>query len=235
MQKTLLSLVQIICAEIAAPTPTVVISSTDANVLKILALLHAACNDLLYEYDWQVLQVRETFSTVADQQAYTLPDGYARAINGTFFDASNRWPLKIVTPTQWEIINIWNVTASPFMRLRLFGNELKFFPVPNAVYNLVYDYVSSYYVLDASTGAMKADFTTDSDICAFDAHLVTRLVKYKYWAALGKDTTTALGEYQRILGLAKGQDKPAMRLSLIPQTLPLLSTNNIPDASWITS
>jgi hypothetical protein len=234
VQKTLLSIVQTVCLEMTAPEPQAVISSTDNNVLKILALVRAACDDLTYEFDWNFLQQRYTFSTVANQENYPWPADYVRSIEGTFFDATNRWPLKIVTPTQWEIINIWNVTASPFERLRVFQNQMWFFPIPAAVYNFVFDYISSYHVIDANTGAAKLDFTNDGDICMFDYRLVVYLTKLKYFASIGNDTTAALVEYKRTLEFAKGQDMPSQRLSLLPSSPRLLGVDNIPDASWQT-
>lgn len=234
-QKTLLQIVQTVCAEINAPTPTVVLSSQDANVLKILALVRAVGEDLKYEYDWNFLQQRYQFSTVAGQETYSWPVDYRRSLNGTFFDATNRWPLKIVTPTQWEILNIWNVTASPFERLRVFQGEMWFFPIPSATYTFVFDYVSEYCVLDAGTGLPKADYTADADICMFDYRLMVYGTKLKYWASIGNDTTAALADYKRTLEFAKGQEAPSPSLSLLPRAPRYLSDSNIPDASWVTA
>lgn len=233
-QKTLLAIVQTICAEMTAPQPSLVLTSQDANVLKILALVRAACDDLTYEHDWNFLQQRYQFNTVANQETYSWPTDYVRSINGTFFDATNRWPLQIVTPTQWEILNIWNVTASPFERLRVFNGVMNFFPIPAAIYTFVFDYISGYHVIDASSGNPKADFTSDADICMYDYRLIVYLVKYKYFASIQNDTTAVLADYQRTLEFAKGQDMPAQRLSFLPQNIRLLGTDNIADASWNT-
>lgn len=235
MQKTLLSITQTICAEVNAPSPSTVISSSDQNVLQILAFIRAVCDDLTYEFDWNFLQQRYTFNTVANQEAYDWPSDYVRAINGTFFDASNRWPLKIVTAPQWEMLNIWNLTASPFERLRVFNGKLNFFPVPASTYTFVFDYVSANHVIDANSGASKADFTSDADICMFDARLVVYGTKLKFFSAKGLDTTSVLTDYQRLLTALKGQDAPAPRLSLVPMGVRLIGNDNIPDGSWNTT
>ena len=232
-QKSLIQIVQAITAEMTAAQPSTVLSNTDGNIQKILALVRAACDDLTYEADWNFLQTRYTFSTVSGQENYPWPADYVRSINGTFFDATNRWPLKIVTPTQWEIINIWNVTASPFERLRVFQGQMWFFPIPAAAYNFVFDYISRYCVENATTQALQPDFLSDADVCLFDYRLVVYLVKYKYLASIGEDSSTALAEYKRTLEFAKGSDLPAQRLSLIQLNPRMLGTENVPDASWM--
>jgi hypothetical protein len=232
MQKSLLYTVQTICAELSFPQPQAVLSSQDQNVQQILALVRAAKDDLNYEFDWNFLQQRYTFDTVANQETYSWPADYERSLNGTFFDATNRWPLKVVTPTQWEIINIWNVTASPFERLRVFDGMMNFFPVPADVYTFVFDYISNYNVINGGTGVSQADFVNDSDICMFDYRLLVYLVKYKLLTIVGNDTTAAYQDYKRILELAKGTDTPAPRLSLIPQGANYISNANIPDGNW---
>jgi hypothetical protein len=54
-QKTLLEIAKTICSELGFPTPTTVVSSIDTNILKLLSMIQAACDDILREYDWQVL------------------------------------------------------------------------------------------------------------------------------------------------------------------------------------
>lgn len=211
---------------------SVVLSSGDPNVIQLYNLLNVVLDDLLDEYDWQFLQKRETFSTVPNQEAYSFPSDYVRAMNGTFFDASNRWEIKIVTAVQWEIINIWNVTASPFSRLRIFGNQLNFYPIPGAAYNFVYDYISNNCIQNGSTGALQSSFKNDSDVILFDSRLVINALKYKYLSSVGNDTTDALAQYERILEMKKGQDAPSPKLSLRPQPARLISTANIPDGNW---
>lgn len=234
-QKTLLAITQQICGELGSPIPSTVITSSDANVQKILAFIRAACDDLTYDYDWNFLQQRYTFNTVANQETYAWPSDYVRALNGTFFDATNRWPIMIMTPTQWEILNIWNLTASPFVRMRVFNGTMNFFPVPTSVVTFVFDYISANHVLDGNTGNPKADFTQDSDVCLFDARLITYAAKYKFYSATGNDTTAVLADYERVLSLLKGADTPTPRLSLAPRTVHLIDNSNLPDGSWNTA
>jgi hypothetical protein len=232
-QKTLLQTIQIVTAELSKlATPTTVLSSADPNIQKMLALTNAVLDDLSNEYDWEFLQKRFTFNTVPNQQVYPFPSDYERAINGTFFDASNRWEIRIVSPAQWEILNIWNLTPSPFEKMRVFGGEMNFFPIPIAEFNFVFDYISNNNVINGNTGEDQSGFQNDSDIIMFDSRLVINALKLKYLESIGEDTTTAMANYWRTLELKKGQDKPAQKLSLRPQSPRLISTANVPDSNF---
>ena len=233
-QKTILQITQAVCGELNFPQPATVISSQDQNVLKLLEFARAINDDLLYEFDWQVLQNTYTFSTTNGVATYPFPTDYCRSIDGTFFDTSNRWPLRgSLTPTQWAIINTFNVSTSPFERMRVMGGKLDLFPTPGATtINFRFDYISSNYVIDGGTQLPKADYTQDSDICIFDARLVEYGIKWKFLSGIGQDASAAQAEYMKALSLAKGRDLPSQRISLIPPQERLLSNSNFADSNF---
>jgi hypothetical protein len=88
-------------------------------------------------------------------------------------------------------------------------------------------------VQDGSTGALKPDFTQDSDIALFDHRLLVYGTKYKWQQSIGADTTASLANFNRALEFAKGSDSPAQRLSIFgATTVPMLSPANLPDGNW---
>jgi hypothetical protein len=234
VQKTISQLVTAVCNEFNLPSPSIVVSSQDPNVQKLLAFALAVNDDLLAEYDWQALQTRYTFSTVPAQAAYPFPADIARWINGTFFDTTNRWELRgPKTPRQWEWLLTWNSATGPFESFRVWNNQIEMYPVPTSALNIVCDYISNYAVLDGSTGLPKAEYTQDSDICRFDARVVINGIKLKWLTSIGADTTSALAEYKRHLEFAKGQDAPSDRISLVPYgRFPFISNANLPEGKW---
>jgi len=237
MQKSLIQIVQTVASELNLPSPSVVASSQDQNVLKLLAHVRAVCDDLLAEFDWQQLQTRYTFTTANGQEAYPLPADLERFLNGTFFDQTNRWPLQgPKSPTQWEWLQASVLNGGPFSQFRVYANQFYVTPTPGSTpYTFAFEYLSNYVVRDGNSGATKADFTQDSDLCLFDHRPVVYGVKLKWKESIGQDTTSALADYRRALEFAKGSDGPAPRLSLLGETgLRLLSTDNYPDASWVT-
>lgn len=234
-QKTLIQLVQTIAAELSFPTPQAVVSSQDANVAKLFASVRAVCDDLLVEHDWQALQQRATFTSVANQEAYPWPSDVQRFISGTFFDQNQRWPMRgPLTPTEWESLKASQLGTSVFQPFRVMGNKLLLCPIPQSSgFTGIFEYQSSNYVRDPGSGLTKPDFTQDSDVCLFDHRVVVYGVKLKWQASIGMDTTAALVEYNRALEFAKGNDIPSQRLSLTGGCGPrLLSTSNIPDTGF---
>ncbi len=234
-QKSIISIIQTVAAELNLPSPVTILSNQDQNVQKLLSLTRAVCDDLLTEHDWQALQVRTSFTTVSGQEAYSLPATVERYINGTFFDANNRWPLQGPrTPVEWEWIKASNYIASPFNQFRVYGNQIHIMPVPGSTaYTFNLEYVTNNYVIDGSTTLPKTDFTQDSDVCVFDHRVVIYGVKLKFRESIGQDTSAALVDYKRALEFAKGSDAPSQKLRLDGMVgLRMLSTANIPDGNW---
>lgn len=234
-QKSILSIIQTVASEFNLPQPSIVVSSTDPNVLKLLAFARAVNDDLLAEHDWQELQTRHTFTTVDGTATYAFPTDIKRWISGTFFDTTNRWELVgPLSPRQWEWLLTWNTESGPFERLRIYNNLIHLYPTPDAAYTMVAEYISSFPVFDGSTGEPKADYTQDSDVCRFDHRLVVYGIKLKWLASIGQDTTAALSDYKRSLEFAKGSDMPAPRISLVPNgRFPFISNANLPDGNWV--
>lgn len=234
-QKTILQIISTVASEFNLPQPSVVVGSTDPNVLKLLAFARAVNDDLLAEFDWQELQTRYTFNTVNGTPTYAFPSDLERWISGTFFDSTNRWELiGPQTPRQWEWLATWNTQTGPFERFRIFGGEIAMHPTPTAAYTMLCEYISNYTVLDGSTGAPKADYTQDSDICRFDHRMVVYGIKLKWLASIGQDTSAALVDYRRAVEFAKGSDSPAPRLSLVPNgCFPYITNANLPVGNWV--
>lgn len=231
-QKTILQIAQTITNQIGLPTPQAVVSASDQNMVNLLAIIRSTCEDLLQEYDWQVLQKRYSFQTTSGVDNYAMPSDEERFINATFYDQNNRWPMQgQLTATEWEQLKVSNLASSPFERYRVFGNKLYLFPIPSTTtYTFVYEYISNAYCT-SSAGTPQSDIQQDSDIILFDHRMVVYGAKVKWLTSKGMDTTAALGEFNRALELAKGSDVPARTLNIVGGGIgmPLLSTANIPD------
>jgi len=234
-QKTLLQIAQTITNQIGLPTPQAVLSASDQNMVKLLAVIKSVCEDLLLEFDWQVLQRRYTFSTTSGVDNYAIPSDQERFISFTFFDQNNRWKMQgPLTPTEWEQIKVSNLAASPFQRYRYFGGKLYLYPTPGTTtFNFNYEYISNAYCA-SSAGVPQSDLMQDSDIILFDHRMVVYGAKVKWLTSIGMDTVAALAEYNRAVELAKGSDIPGRTLNLAGGTIgaPLLSTLNIPDTGF---
>jgi len=74
---TLLSLVQIACAEMGLNVPPTVMASTVQDVIQIRTLLMAVGSELIKEHNWQGLQKEYRFTTAYTQQTGTTTAGTA--------------------------------------------------------------------------------------------------------------------------------------------------------------
>jgi hypothetical protein len=234
-QKTLLEIAKTICSELGFPTPTTVVSSTDTNILKLLSMIQAACDDILREYDWQVLNTRYTFTTSPGVESYAFPTDTERFIGSTFFDQNNRWPMSgPLTGPEWEQVKVSNLASSPFVRYRIMNNLMYLYPVPgNAPYTFLYEYMSN-ACFTSNAGLPQTSLLQDSDKIRFDQRCVVYGAKLKWLASVNMDTTAALVDYARALEYAKSTDSPARRLNIGGHNgcFPLLSTANIPDTGF---
>lgn len=92
---TMLSLVQQVCDEIGLPHPTAVASSTDQDLIQILALMNATGRELLNVegYDWQALikEYRFTTSYLATTGSWTTSAATVTGIPTTAALSANTW------------------------------------------------------------------------------------------------------------------------------------------------
>lgn len=232
-RKTLLSIVQQVAAELNLPQPSLVVTSQDQNILKLLALTKAVCDDLLAEFDWQFLQTRSQITTMEGIENYELPSDMVRLISGTFFDETNRWPLRgPKTPGEWEWLKSGITSGAPFERFRVFNDYLWVTPAPGATpLTFNYEYITNNCF--KSGMLFVNELLSDDTTIYFDHRVVVYGIKLKWLASIRQDTTQALIDYNRALEFAKGSDSPAQRLTLANcDAYPVISTANYADGSW---
>jgi hypothetical protein len=79
---TMLELMQQCTRELGIPTPTVVASNTNLDVVQLLALMNACGYELMRRADWQGLTQQHTFYTEALTTTGTWTDPFDR-LSGT--------------------------------------------------------------------------------------------------------------------------------------------------------
>ena len=167
------------------------------------------------------------------QAKYSMPSDYARSVDKTQYNKSNRW--SIIGPKdaqEWQWLKASYVTTGPRMRYRIMGNKFTLWPAPTSTLVLGFEYVSNAWVLSAS-GTPKTKATVDTDTFLFPDRLLVLGTKLKFFEIKGFDTTTLLQDYVRELDKWKASESGADTLSLAPRYPNLLLTqNNIPDTGF---
>ena len=167
------------------------------------------------------------------QAKYSMPADYARIVNKTQYNKSNRW--SIIGPKdaqEWQWLKASYVTTGPRMRFRIMGNKFVLWPMPASTLTLGWEYISNAWV-EASDGTYKAKSNADTDTFLFPDRLLVLGTKLKFFEIKGFDTTAVLQDYVRELDKWKAAESGADTLSLAPRYPNLLLTqNNLPDTGF---
>lgn len=219
--------------------PTVVVTSTDLQVLQMLELLKEAAEDLAdYGIDdscWQALQREHTFVTVAqEEQTNTpIPADFGRFITGTFYDRTSQRQLAgPLSPAQYQQQQARPVLLQPYLTFRERDGALLITPSPAAGDTIAYEYVSSYYAV-SSAGVAKREFTSDDDTTYLDEELLKKSLRWRWKQAKGLDYGEDMATFERATAAKFASDGGMPVLSIgAPAPRPQPELLNIPQGSW---
>lgn len=174
-----------------------------------------------------------TGAVVLAQTAYDLPFDFETITNRTQWDKTKHWEaLGPEDAQQWQWLKSGYISTGPRIRWRILDNQFQIWPPMNTQEYLGWEYKSKGYVRSA-TGEVKNSFTADTDTTVLDDRVIVLLTKMKYWGIKGFDTTVVSQDYQRVLSIAKAQDKGAPNLSFAPYpSKVLIGWANIPDTGY---
>jgi len=174
-----------------------------------------------------------TQSVVCAQTAYDLPDDFETITNRTMWDKSKHWEmLGGEDAQQWQWLKSGYISTGPRVRWRILDNQFCIWPIMNTQEYLGWEYRSKGWAR-AADGTVKNSFTADTDTTVYDDRLLVLFTKMKYWGIKGFDTTVVAQDYQRVLSIAKANDKGAPNLSFAPYpSKVLIGYANIPDTGY---
>ena len=174
-----------------------------------------------------------TGAIVLAQTAYDLPFDFETITNRTQWDKTKHWEaLGPEDAQQWQWLKSGYISTGPRIRWRILDNQFQVWPPMNTNEYIGWEYKSKGYVRSA-TGEVKNSFTADTDTTVLDDRVIVLLTKMKYWGIKGFDTTVVAQDYQRVLSIAKAQDKGAPNLSFAPYpSKVLIGWANIPDTGY---
>lgn len=176
-----------------------------------------------------------TLSFARQDRLLTVSD-IDRLVSDTFWDRTNHWRNQGPVSSQgWQSLQsgILLSTGSR-IKFRVIQGKLRMTPAPTTPINIVFEYVSTYWVIPAGfADPAQEKFLLDGDTCVFPDDLMLAGLKYYFRRAKGLDWGPDQEEYERILAVRKAQDVPATVLSATPYCPPeLLTMASVPDGSW---
>lgn len=236
---SVLSMVRATMGRLSLTPPSVVVTSTDNQVVQMFELLKEAAEDLadygIDESGWQAMQAEWTFVTVA-QEAQTntpLPPDFSRFINNTFYDrTTQRQLVGPLTPIQFQQQKSRPILLQPYLAFRERDGVFLIEPAPVAGDTIAYEYVSSFYAV-SSAGQAKREFTSDDDTTYLDEELLKKSLRWRWKQAKGLDYGEDMASYERSAAKTYAQDGAATALSIgEPAPLPFPERLNIQEGNW---
>ena len=175
-----------------------------------------------------------TVSITFGQVRYAMPSDYARMVDKTQFNKSNRWPIFGPKDAQeWQLIkSSWLGVGSPFTRFRIMAGKFNISPMPTTVVTLGYEYISNAWALSAA-GAGQTSLVADIDTSLFPGQVLILGTKLKFFEVKGFDTTALFNDFTRELEKYKGVEAASDTLSMAPPRFDqLITIANLPDTGF---
>lgn len=221
-----------VLGSLGLPRFTNVASSSDATARQLWALLNECGQDLIDEYDWQILLRTYEFTTGAGTE-YALPADFQRFIGTTGWNNTSRLPLiGPINRQQWRMLQARQLGGTT-LRLQyvIEAGLIKLYFAPTPAQTLAIDYVSRAWIQDAAAPTTFRDqLVDDADIVLFPPRLMVAYLKHKWRDAKGFDSNSSYAEYRQQLSAAKGNDMPKKDLNLAGRAVyPYLGVGNLPD------
>jgi hypothetical protein len=219
-------------------TPTAIANpyaSTDPNILQLNALLKRAGDALMRAHPWSHLQQPETFSTADGTDAYELPEGFDRIVDGTVWNRTSQMPLYgPLNGQQWQAEKARNTSGTAHQYFRLWVNYFYIHSTPSSEETIAYEYITRYWVDSAGVGSTDTDTPATANARPwFDPGLLVADLKRRYLKAKGFDSTAAENDFQAEWAKATGADGAAPVIDLAGRGgMRYLGGGNLPDTGF---
>lgn len=204
---TLLTIVQRAARGVGIPVPDAVAGSSDPQVLQLLEATNKIGEDLMQEFDWNILTKEHTFSTVALEEQVDLSTitNFNRIKDETMFNRSKRRPVwGPLDPDEWQARKAL-VTAGFQDLFRIRGNAILFSNTPAAGETVAFEFVSKNWV--GNSGITGKDlFDTDTDVGVLDERLLQRGAEWWFLEGKGGRYDERFRAYEKIKGEVQARD-----------------------------
>jgi hypothetical protein len=248
--RTALWVIQQSMVEMGLPKPNEAVTSPDATVQQMVALLNRAGTDMVIGFPWEQLIKQWIITTEEGVSEYAMPSDWNYFIDQTQWDRTNHWPLLgPKTAQEWQWLKGGLLSSGPRLRYRVVSAKFEIWPVPSpsntptgdsnitgvfAPWTLAMEYVSTGWLKSADlANTFFNEVTNDTDIVLLDPWVLSSYLKLKYWEAKGLDTAAYTKDFLGTWEARIGKNKGAPMLTLAPRARTMLiGINNIPDGSW---
>lgn len=153
-KQAILAIVGTCTKRLGLPTPSVVATSTDNNIILLKAMLEKTGQELRSAFHWPEMVREYTFTLTTSAASYALPVDFDSILTATWWNRTRSWPLiGPLDPVEWQQYKSGLITSFPRQRFRIkgqTGTQLFIDPTPTSSENgqtIAYEYLtrSVYY------------------------------------------------------------------------------------------
>ncbi len=227
---SLLSVCQDVAKVIAIDVPSIVASSTDRELVELLAVANTMAERIATGHEWQVLSRIATITGDGATEDFDLPTDYDRMLTKSQLWSSSletaltpitdldRW-LELDVQTFDFVINAWTI----------YGGQMHVKPALSTGVTAKYFYQSNLMV-SPSSGANKDAFSADNDTFRLSEELLKLGMIWQWRANKGLSYAEDMVNYEQLLARLVARDKGSRMLRIGRVRLPSDVTVAYPQA-----
>ncbi len=232
---SLLTLIQNTASSVGITAPSVVITSTDANVVTLLALANTSGKDLAKAYAWQEMtQYSGTILATGTLLIGTITSifgaSFDRIVNQTLWDTSTRLPIDgPINIQQWQQYQASNVVGPPYQFI-IYNNQFRIGPTALAANDVITCYFMTKNWCQSAALVGQAAWAADDDTAIIPEELLKLDLIWRWKAKNGLAYAEDMETAQRQFETYTAQNTPARILFLGGRNI--LYPANIPEGYW---
>lgn len=213
---SLLTMTVQVCRRIGITPPASVSSSSDPQIIQLMALGNEEGQDLSARYPWTGLQTESTFSSVATETQGVITTlagtGFRYILNDIMWNRSLLRPVfGPLVPQDWQALKARSVTG-PYTQFRIRGTSVLFIPVPVAGNTIAFEWITRYWA--TGTGGDAATWAADADTSYLDEELMAQGILWRWKAAKGLEYAEDFNKYERLVADQMARDGGKATLNL---------------------
>jgi hypothetical protein len=234
--KTANVLVQDVCKIMGLPAPVSAAASLDSTSRQLWTLLSQVGQEVMDEYDWQIIDKTYNFMVQDPVLSYALPADLQKFIDSTGWNITSRIPLiGPLTSQQWALLQARQLGGTT-LRMQYIIQEgfFRVYWAPSDAQEISISYQSRGWVQDGTTPTTFRDYVeNDSDVVMFEPRLVITKLILEWRKKKGFSTVDDQAAYDKALSNAKYNDRPKVDLQTSgTASYPYLGYLNMPDQGY---
>lgn len=172
----------------ASELPSTIVSNNTDTAKLVFSAIRDATTIVKEATNWQILIKTHTFSTVASQAAYNLPDDIedTKIIPNTFWNSTTRFQLEgPVNWSDWQLLKNWPLISTIIQNFIILGNQVNIYPVPTSADSLNYLYITN-EIIRASDTSEQTEWLADDDYSILNEYAIELQASWIYLKQLGR-------------------------------------------------